>query len=230
MFQTSQSNTQTADQVKTKAKTQGKAFCKVCFDAKKPESIYTSHFVKSTPGPDGKIICPTLLNQACRNCGQPGHTSSYCSKASDCYKAKQSHVLSTNTNGSISAEAELKLMTATFKSKNHFPSLHSNAEPEETQQTETQQPCHVYNPKSNPFGTLSNPNPKQKSFQKHSQQSTTQPTTQSTTQPKPMTMAERLKNPAPAPGPAPTPTPAPVKPKFADLPPKSQFWWQDEDD
>lgn len=53
-------------------------YCKVCRDAGKPESEYTSHFVKDQPGPDGKVVCPTLLNQACRICHKTGHTSSYC--------------------------------------------------------------------------------------------------------------------------------------------------------
>jgi len=53
-------------------------YCKVCRDAGKPESEYTSHFVKDQPGPNGKVICPTLLNQACRICNNTGHTSSYC--------------------------------------------------------------------------------------------------------------------------------------------------------
>ena len=53
-------------------------FCKVCRDAGKPASEYTSHFVKDQPGPEGKIVCPTLLNQACRICHNTGHTSSYC--------------------------------------------------------------------------------------------------------------------------------------------------------
>jgi len=55
-----------------------KPFCKVCRDAGKPESEYTSHFVKDQPGPNGKVTCPTLLNQACRICDKTGHTSSYC--------------------------------------------------------------------------------------------------------------------------------------------------------
>jgi len=55
-----------------------KPFCKVCRDAGKPESEYTSHFVKDQPGPNGKVVCPTLLNQDCRICGKSGHTSSYC--------------------------------------------------------------------------------------------------------------------------------------------------------
>ena len=53
-------------------------YCKVCYDAGRPEKEYTSHYVKDQPGPNGKVICPTLLNQACRICNKTGHTSSYC--------------------------------------------------------------------------------------------------------------------------------------------------------
>ena len=205
----------------TKSKT---PFCKVCFDAKKPESMYTSHFVKSAPGPNGTIVCPTLLNQSCRKCGQLGHTSGYCGSSSQSQSQPQYQYQSQ----SIGAEAELRLIASTFKPKQHqefpeFPLLASLAslavhvpEPEE--------PEHVYNPKSNPFGALS---------QKQKRNQPTQPT--QPTQPKPMTMAERLKNPERLKTPqvkveiestAPKSVP---KPKFADLPPKSQFWWQDED-
>ena len=53
-------------------------FCKVCYDAGLPVADYTDHFVKDQPGPDGKVVCPTLLAQKCLTCGFPGHTSSYC--------------------------------------------------------------------------------------------------------------------------------------------------------
>ena len=53
-------------------------FCKVCYDAGLPVADYTDHFVKDQPGPDGKVVCPTLLAQKCLTCGLPGHTSSYC--------------------------------------------------------------------------------------------------------------------------------------------------------
>jgi len=55
-----------------------KPFCKVCYDAKCSVEEFTSHFVKDQPGPNGKVICPTLLAQQCLICGIPGHTSSYC--------------------------------------------------------------------------------------------------------------------------------------------------------
>lgn len=53
-------------------------FCKVCYDAGLSTKEFTSHFVKDQPGPNGKVVCPTLLAQKCLICGVPGHTSSYC--------------------------------------------------------------------------------------------------------------------------------------------------------
>jgi hypothetical protein len=53
-------------------------FCKVCYDAGLPGEEFTSHFVKDQPGPNGRVVCPTLLAQKCLICGVPGHTSSYC--------------------------------------------------------------------------------------------------------------------------------------------------------
>lgn len=55
-------------------------FCKVCWDAGLPVAEFTSHYVKDQPGPDGKVVCPTLLAQKCLDCGVAGHTSGYCPK------------------------------------------------------------------------------------------------------------------------------------------------------
>ena len=56
-----------------------KPFCKVCFDAGKSEREYTSHFVKSKPGNDGKVVCPYLLSLECSYCKKKeGHTASHC--------------------------------------------------------------------------------------------------------------------------------------------------------
>lgn len=54
------------------------AYCKVCHDAGRPRREYTSHFVKDKKGPDGKVVCPLLLNQECRFCHEKGHTPKQC--------------------------------------------------------------------------------------------------------------------------------------------------------
>jgi hypothetical protein len=59
---------------------QKKPFCKVCFDAKKPESEYTSHYVRSRPDQNGNTIvtCPILSATECRYCYKFGHTIKFC--------------------------------------------------------------------------------------------------------------------------------------------------------
>jgi hypothetical protein len=60
-----------------------KPFCKVCFDAGKPESEYTSHYTRDKPGLDGKVVCPTLKKLECKYCFKKGHTVSYCKVLAD---------------------------------------------------------------------------------------------------------------------------------------------------
>ncbi len=57
-----------------------KPFCKVCFDAGKPESDYTSHRVRSLPDMNGKttVTCPVLASTECRYCYKFGHTTKFC--------------------------------------------------------------------------------------------------------------------------------------------------------
>lgn len=55
-----------------------KPFCKVCFDAGKLPVEYESHYVRSSTGPDSKVICPTLLALNCKYCHETGHTINYC--------------------------------------------------------------------------------------------------------------------------------------------------------
>jgi hypothetical protein len=52
-----------------------KMYCKVCFDAGKPEEVFTSHSVKNE---FGMITCVTLLSHHCEICGCIGHTPKYC--------------------------------------------------------------------------------------------------------------------------------------------------------
>lgn len=67
-------------------------FCKVCYDAGLPTEKYTSHYVKDQPGPNGRVVCPTLLDQKCLICGVPGHTSSYCTQSSSSSSSSSSIV------------------------------------------------------------------------------------------------------------------------------------------
>ena len=59
-------------------KSVSKPFCKICFDAGKPESQYTSHYIRKTTDPNSAITCPILLATECRYCHQMGHTISRC--------------------------------------------------------------------------------------------------------------------------------------------------------
>ena len=59
-------------------RTVSKPFCKICFDAGKPESQYTSHYIRKTTDPNSAITCPILLATECRYCHKMGHTISRC--------------------------------------------------------------------------------------------------------------------------------------------------------
>lgn len=64
----------------TNAKNERKPFCKVCQDAGKTETEYTSHYVRTIPDHNGNttVICPTLLSTVCRYCSKLGHTTKFC--------------------------------------------------------------------------------------------------------------------------------------------------------
>jgi len=62
------------------SKSATKKFCGVCHKA--GSSDYESHFTKSVPGPNGIVICPTILNSMCKCCGKYGHFSDHCPTAS----------------------------------------------------------------------------------------------------------------------------------------------------
>ena len=55
-----------------------KKYCKVCHDAGKTETEYTSHFIREDRDPLSKVVCPTLLSLDCRYCSRKGHTVKYC--------------------------------------------------------------------------------------------------------------------------------------------------------
>lgn len=53
-------------------------YCDVCYGVGKSFEEYTSHFVKSSVGPDGVVTCPTILNSICSYCKSKGHFKSGC--------------------------------------------------------------------------------------------------------------------------------------------------------
>lgn|GEM_PF-1507348 len=134
-----------------------KPFCKVCHDAGKPESVYTSHFVRSDTGPNSKVICPTLLAQECRYCCKIGHTVKFCpvlvdQKKTDTKTAKKGEFLEAQVNKSVSKKHK--------KKQNAFEVLdfESDSEKEDiniyknTMKQEEKQP---ENPKKDEFPALS---------------------------------------------------------------------------
>lgn len=100
-------------------KTSSKSFCKVCFDAGKSESFYTNHFVKSEPGPKGKVVCPTLLSMKCSYCKDTGHTVKYCAKASNKNKIEK-------TESATTANTTQKNMKTKKNVSNRFTTLDSD--------------------------------------------------------------------------------------------------------
>ena len=67
-------------------------FCKVCKDSGKNESVYTSHWVRDAPGPNGKVVCPTLLGMNCKYCREKGHMLKFCPKLKSKYRERESDV------------------------------------------------------------------------------------------------------------------------------------------
>ena len=55
-------------------------YCDVCYKKGLPKSSYESHYPRSRPGPDGVIVCPTILATRCSYCGENGHWANekYC--------------------------------------------------------------------------------------------------------------------------------------------------------
>jgi len=79
---TSSSNTRYGNRYsvdKTNNKGGGK-FCKICKDTGKSLDEYTSHYVRETPDPNSKVVCPTLIAAVCRYCKNGGHTVKHCPK------------------------------------------------------------------------------------------------------------------------------------------------------
>jgi hypothetical protein len=107
-----------------------KRFCKVCHDAGKSEKEYTSHFVKSEPGPNGKVVCPTLLAQECRFCFEAGHTAGYCPVIAANKKAEEKALRLAARKEAVEKTPAPKPVVAK-KATNVFAALESDSDSDE---------------------------------------------------------------------------------------------------
>jgi hypothetical protein len=86
--------------------------CKVCRDAGKSEKECSSHWVRDK---SGKVTCPILLSQKCRNCGKNGHTIKYCKV----------------TTVSLKPSTEKKELKKETQIQNRYAALDDDDEPEQ---------------------------------------------------------------------------------------------------
>jgi hypothetical protein len=96
-------NTKTGNRYSnTRPKVGGGKFCKICKDMGKSMEEYTTHYVRETPDPTSKVVCPVLIAAVCRYCKAGGHTVKHCPKIGEKnrHQAKalkdQSHIISKN--------------------------------------------------------------------------------------------------------------------------------------
>jgi hypothetical protein len=91
-------------------------YCKVCHDAGKPESVYRSHFVRASPEPNAKVVCPTLLALECGFCGNCGHTPQYCKVLKDKQKMekRQQAVAKADEKAAKPEQKKAKVQTNVF--------------------------------------------------------------------------------------------------------------------
>lgn len=124
-----------------------KPFCKVCHDAGKPESVYTSHCVKTYNIKTGKTdtTCPTLLALECRYCWKLGHTVKFCpvleqNKKMDVERARDRAREQYHAQAQQQAPAQIQ-----NKPKNAFAALDEDSD-DEQQQVQAKQEVQVQAP------------------------------------------------------------------------------------
>jgi hypothetical protein len=125
-----------------------KPYCKVCHDAGKSESEYTSHWLRASPEPGAKVTCPYLLSLECRYCKQKGHTPKACPmiQSKQQQQQQQQHIYIPKLK-SIPEDAQLSFTPPTQKpvfipspapqrKKNNFSVLETFIEEDERKEQE----------------------------------------------------------------------------------------------
>ncbi len=101
------------------------SFCKVCFEAGKEESVYKSHFVRSSRDAKSKVVCPTLLSTKCNYCKEAGHTIKYC------LVLKKKEKMTRRLSRSSFVIEKNDMVMKKEKKNNMFDSLYDSEEEEE---------------------------------------------------------------------------------------------------
>jgi hypothetical protein len=95
----------------------GGKFCKICKDIGKTRDEYTSHYVRETPNPSSRVLCPVLLSSVCRYCKEGGHTVKHCPKiGAKNQNVKDAPIVCTETDNNKKEEN-------TSVSRNNFSAL-----------------------------------------------------------------------------------------------------------
>jgi len=116
--------------------TQTKKFCKVCFDAKKTEAEYTSHYVRQSPEPGSKVVCPTLLAAECGYCHEKGHTPSCCKTLKAHQKVKKNQEYKKFAIQQMEKEEKEKKEKSVNKKSNVYDALMEDSDEEEEKEEE----------------------------------------------------------------------------------------------
>ena len=64
-------------------------FCSFCFHSKRPETEFSSHWVKNKK--DGAVCCPLLLANVCGYCKGTGHTPKHCPRLASRDQRRKTH-------------------------------------------------------------------------------------------------------------------------------------------
>ena len=112
-------------------------YCKVCHDAGKSESDYRSHFIRESPAPTSRVVCPTLLALECRYCFNSGHTIKYCPTLKKHEKEELGNAYLTQTNSKATFNTHKPKTNISSKS-NLFECLNHESSDEEDEPQKVQ--------------------------------------------------------------------------------------------
>ena len=94
----------------------------------------TDHYLRETPSPDSKLVCPVLLATECRYCKDFGHTVSRCALAAAENKRRELELARREAAAASAASAasEKAAVKSTIKALNRFSALDSDSDEEST--------------------------------------------------------------------------------------------------